>query len=295
MLSATNLFSPADGRPIVAPVQDIVLGGYYLTQMAAGDPLPYVFASPEEVLLAHFSDQVGLQQPTNVRLPDANGGSETVVTTPGRLILNSVLPESIRWVNELLDKKRLSRLVTLCHAQEGRERTIQLLDEMKTLGFAYATRAGITISMTDMDIPAKRNEIIRQTEEAVRKQNRYYETGRITQSERRSKVQELWMQAADDGPSPAGQHRPRPPDPYHHRLGAPAAQQNTRLPGARLMSDRSEPYRDLPISRTPRRAVILENFNPRTGRGRECGHGAADRDAGTRPGWWPCSVSHLGP
>ncbi len=199
MLSSQNLFSPADGRPIIAPKQDIVLGAYFLSMMDSSKPMDYVFSSPEEVLLAHGNGHIHLQQAVKAMLPDyENGGKVLQIISPGRIILNRVLPEKMRWYNDLLKDKSLSRLVSRCHTLYGRERTIQLLDEIKMLGFRHATTAGITVAMTDMDSPAARDEIIRKTEENVAQQNHFYQTGRITQSERKSRVQELWMRAAEE-------------------------------------------------------------------------------------------------
>ncbi|BCW97633.1 MAG: DNA-directed RNA polymerase subunit beta' [Armatimonadota bacterium] len=266
MLSTSNLFSPADGRPIVAPVQDIVLGAYYLTQMAPGEPGEFVYSSPQEALLAHDNGVLRLQEPIRVRIADpATGEKRIEVTTPGRLILNGILPESLRWVNDLLDKKKLAQLVNRCYEAEGRMRTIQLLDELKSLGFLYATKGGITISMTDMDIPAKRDEIIRRTEEAVIKQNRYYEMGRITQSERRSNVQELWMKAADEVADAILEHISHD-NPIHIITDSGArgsTKQITQLAGMRgLMSD---PFgnliEDLPIKSNFHEGLsVLEYF-----------------------------------
>jgi DNA-directed RNA polymerase subunit beta' len=266
MLSTSNLFSPADGRPIVAPVQDIVLGAYYLTQMAPGEPGEFVYSSPQEALLAHDNGVLRLQEPIRVRITDpATGEKRIEVTTPGRLILNGILPESLRWVNDLLDKKKLAQLVNRCYEAEGRMRTIQLLDELKSLGFLYATKGGITISMTDMDIPAKRDEIIRRTEEAVIKQNRYYEMGRITQSERRSNVQELWMKAADEVADAILEHISHD-NPIHIITDSGArgsTKQITQLAGMRgLMSD---PFgnliEDLPIKSNFHEGLsVLEYF-----------------------------------
>jgi len=266
MLSTSNLFSPADGRPIVAPVQDIVLGAYYLTQMAPGEPGEFVYSSPQEALLAHGNGVVRLQEPIRVRITDpATGEKRIETTTPGRLILNSILPESLRWVNDLLDKKKLAQLVNRCYEAEGRMRTIRLLDELKDLGFLYATKGGITISMTDMDIPAKRDEIIRRTEEAVVKQNRYYEMGRITQSERRSNVQELWMKAADEVADAILEHISHD-NPIHIITDSGArgsTKQITQLAGMRgLMSD---PFgnliEDLPIKSNFHEGLsVLEYF-----------------------------------
>jgi len=197
MLSANNIFSPADGHPVAAPIQDIVLGCYYATKMKEDEPCPEVFGSPGEAILAHELGKLDLHAPIRVRFRK-NGESEIALTTPGRLIVSEVLPEEMRPVDRVLNKKVLSEIVTECHRIHGSERTIKLLDELKALGFKYATMAGITISMTDMDIPAKREEIIAQTEDAVSKANQQYRKGLITQGERKQKVLELWTKASED-------------------------------------------------------------------------------------------------
>ena len=197
MLASNNIFSPADGHPVAAPIQDIVLGCYYLTKMKDVEVFSEIFGSPEEAILAHELGHVDLHAPVRVRFRK-NGESEIRQTTPGRLIVSEVLPEDMRPVDRVLNKKVLSDIVTQCHRFHGHERTIELLDELKTLGFKYATTAGITISMTDMDIPAKREEIVAGTEEAVNKANQQYRKGLITQGERKQKVLELWTKAAED-------------------------------------------------------------------------------------------------
>jgi len=198
MLSSHNLFSPADGHPIVAPIQDIVLGCYYLTQKKEGKPFPEVFATPDEAILACESGFVDLHAPIRVRWTHSDGKTEIQEATPGRLIMSRILPEDMRPVDKVMNKKAISELVTECHRLHGEERTIQMLDDLKDIGFRYATRAGVTISMTDMDIPAKREEIIAQTEQAVDKTNQQYRRGLITQGERKQKVLELWTNASED-------------------------------------------------------------------------------------------------
>ncbi|HET6455512.1 MAG TPA: DNA-directed RNA polymerase subunit beta' [Armatimonadota bacterium] len=198
MLATHNLFSPADGHPIAAPIQDIVLGLYYASKKREGDVFPEIFSSEDEAILAYELGKVDLHHPIKVRIRKADGESEIRELTVGRLIVSQVLPEEMRPVDKVMNKKVLSDIVTECHRLHGSERTIQLLDELKTMGFKYATQAGITISMTDMDIPAKREEIIAQTEEAVDKTNQQYRRGLITQGERKQKVLELWTKAAED-------------------------------------------------------------------------------------------------
>ncbi|MCL6518611.1 MAG: DNA-directed RNA polymerase subunit beta' [Armatimonadetes bacterium] len=197
MLSSHNLFLPADGHPVVAPIQDIVLGCYYLTQMADGEPPEEVF-NVDEAILACELGHLDLHAPIKVRVKDENGDSSIRVTTAGRLILNKILPEKLHNFDKVLNKKAVENLVAECHKHYGSDRTIQLLDDLKAIGFEYATRAGVTISMTDMDIPAKRDEIIRCTEEAVEKTNQQYHRGLISQGERKQKVLELWTKASEE-------------------------------------------------------------------------------------------------
>ena len=198
MLSSRNLFSPADGHPISAPIQDIVLGLYYLTQKKEEEPFREVFTGIDEAVQAHEAGLLDLHAPIRVRLTNADGETEIKISTVGRLITSEVLPVEMRPVDKVLNRKAISELVSECHRLNGDEQTIRLLDDLKALGFKYATSSGVTISMTDMDIPAKREEIIAQTEGAVEKANQQYRRGLITQGERKQKVLELWTKASED-------------------------------------------------------------------------------------------------
>ncbi len=204
MLATHNLFSPADGRPIVAPIQDIVLGSFYMTMkkdMPEGFK-PQVFGSAEEAL-AVYSNPIAksdLHEPILVRLPKEPGSEETELReiTVGRLMFNNILPENMRYIDRPIDKKTMAWLVTECYEKNGHERTVQLLDQLKEIGFRYSTAAGMTISMTDMDIASERDQIVERTQEEVAKKNRAYARGLITQSERKQQVLELWTRAAED-------------------------------------------------------------------------------------------------
>ena len=198
MLSSNNLFSPADGHPIVAPIQDIVLGTYYLTQKTETEMFPEIFGDPDEAMLAYEIGELDLHRPIRVRMGDDEGGKLIRETTVGRLILNRILPEGMPYVDKVMNKKAIAELVGDIHKRFGSEATIKLLDEFKALGFKFATKAGVTISMTDMDIPAQREEIIGKTEQAVDKTNQQYRRGLITQGERKQKVLELWTKASED-------------------------------------------------------------------------------------------------
>lgn len=198
MLATQNLFSPADGRPIIAPIQDIVLGLYYLTMKNDKQPNPNIFPNPDAAIMAYDKGVVDIHDPINVRITKPDGTQEIMELTVGRLIVSENVPENMRPVDKLLKKNAISELVAQCHKLNGNEATIKLVDSLKSLGFKYATKAGVTISMTDMDIPAKRDEIIRKTEIEVEKTNRQYRRGLITQGERKQEVLRLWTAAAED-------------------------------------------------------------------------------------------------
>jgi DNA-directed RNA polymerase subunit beta' len=213
MLATHNLFSPANGNPIVAPVQDIVLGAYYLTTIKMETEFNHYFANPEEAMLAYDTGRIGLHDPIAVRVTrlGVDGEPETVIvgasnetsqqTTAGRLILNQLLPDKIRYSDKYLcrsmTKKALAQLVHDVHETHGKETVITFLDDMKDLGFKFATRSGTTIAMTDMAIPKRRDEILHQTEASVNKLNQQYRRGTITLGERKQQVLTLWMEASE--------------------------------------------------------------------------------------------------
>jgi DNA-directed RNA polymerase subunit beta' len=195
MLATENLFKPANGTPIATPIREIVLGCYYLTQKHTGAPgSGRTFAGPPEAILAYHSGKLDLHADIRVRLEGM-----LVETTVGRLIFNEVLPPKLRQVDRLISQDELFRLVTDCYDHYGIARTVRLLDDLKDLGFRFATSAGVTISITDMDIPrARRGEIIARTEEQVRRTNLNYERGLITPGERTDQVCRLWTRATDE-------------------------------------------------------------------------------------------------
>ena len=269
MLSTHNLFSPADGRPIVAPIQDIVLGSFYLTMKGEvpADFKPPMFANDEDALVAYRNGQLDIHQPIRVRLPKSPDSDELELRelTVGRLIFNSILPPNMRYVDQEIGKKVMSKLVTECYKTNGHERTVQFLDDVKELGFRYATFAGITISMTDMDIPSKRDEIVERTQEEVLKKNRAYTRGLITQAERKQQVLELWTTASEEvADAILGSIPPFNPISIVTSSGARGSErQITQLAGMRgLMSD---PFgnliEDLPIKSNFHEGLnVLEYF-----------------------------------
>ena len=210
MLSAHNILSTKDGRPVASPTQDMVLGSYYLTieretetseqRQKAGQP-PRAFCNGDEALQAYHFSALSLQEKVRIRIP----GHGLVTTTLGRFIFNEALPEELKQYNKdgkelgkLMDKKELGKLVAECYRRFGNAKTATVLDNIKKLGFTYATRAGITIAVSDIKIPEKKREIIEQTDSQVEKINGHYRNGLLTADERYLKVVELWKKATDD-------------------------------------------------------------------------------------------------
>jgi DNA-directed RNA polymerase subunit beta' len=214
MMSSRNLLSPANGQPVVAPTQDIVLGCYWLTAVRSDPPtgasvkkLP-AFASADEVLLAYGGKTLDLHDWIKVRL---NG--EIVLTTPGRVIMNQVLPigrppkdpddgeavlEPLTYQNTVLDKKGLRLLVGKLFALYGGDVTAAVVNEIKRVGYHYATRAGFTISAMDVPHPAAKASILETTQQEVSEVERMYRRGVMTEDERYRKVVELWTRATED-------------------------------------------------------------------------------------------------
>jgi DNA-directed RNA polymerase subunit beta' len=195
MMSTENLFSPADGKPVVTPTRDIILGCYYLTQKRVGAKgSQKEFSNPGEARLAYEMGKLDLHADIKVRVDGA-----LIETTVGRLIFNEVLPRKLRYLDRIVDNKELGRLIRECHRHYGTARTVQLVDDLKALGFRFATVAGITISMTDLEVPrARREDIIARTEAAVRKVNDNFARGLISAGERSDWVCRLWNQAVSE-------------------------------------------------------------------------------------------------
>ncbi|MDR3709718.1 MAG: DNA-directed RNA polymerase subunit beta' [Capsulimonadaceae bacterium] len=200
MLSTKNLFSPANGGPIVSPSKDIVLGSYFVTMKKEGqEPFPEIFSGPNEAILAWETGFVDLHDPIRVRIKDKDSGTTEVrETTVGRLRFSLILPENMRYVNETIGKKQLGKLISKCSQLHGDDRTIRLLDDLKNMGFREATNSGITIAMSDIEVPEERNVIIRRAEEEVKKLNQQYRRGLITGGERKERVLEKWQGAGKD-------------------------------------------------------------------------------------------------
>jgi len=265
MLSTQNLFSPADGRPTVSPIQDIVLGAYALTftseegrkrladQEAAHkknpekNPAPHIYRNPDEVIFALeapvVANRIGLNDPVKFRVnrpifsPDAeidhrdpatgveykwetsideeteeerrelkalDQEFETVVATatPGQILFNSVLPYPLKFSDEFMNteltKKAISETIVACHRRVGIGGTIKLLDDMKDLGFRWATRYGISIAITDMDPPERREEMIKDADDRSTQITQQFRRGMLTYNEMTVSLINLWTKTYDE-------------------------------------------------------------------------------------------------
>jgi DNA-directed RNA polymerase subunit beta' len=206
MMSTNNILSPASGKPIINPTQDIVLGLYYMTRER-----PYargcyregsekkgdfrgIFASPEEVRMAFDSEEVDLHARIKVRID-----KKLVETTVGRVLVGEILPDELEFaaVNKVLDKKALSGLIDTCYRKSRNKSTVLLADRLRTLGYTYSTRGGISVCMDDMVIPPTKKTLLDRAQKDAETVVEQYQEGLITDGERYNKVVDIWADTAD--------------------------------------------------------------------------------------------------
>ncbi len=199
MLSTRNLLLPSNGEPVVSPTKDMVLGVYYLTmdeEKRKGEGK--IFTDIDEVVLAYTLGKVDLHAKVKLlNYSEKSRQSSPIETTVGRAIFNQILPEELRFVNKVLDKGALKDLVGLSYTTSGPDVTAKLVDDIKKIGFKYATRSGTTISVSDITVPAEKKDILNQVSEQVAKTEQQYRRGLITDEERYVKTVQLWTEATD--------------------------------------------------------------------------------------------------
>ena len=207
MMSTNNILSPANGKPIINPTQDIVLGLYYMTREKPFEPGSYrqgsekngdftgIYASPKEVRMAYDAGEVTLHAKIKVRWD-----GELHDTTVGRVLVSEILPPPLdfRSVNKTLDKKSLSQLIDECYRAAKNKNTVLLADRLRSLGYEMSTRAGVSICMDDMMIPETKNEILTRADGDVATVIEQYQEGLITDGERYNKVVDIWAEASDE-------------------------------------------------------------------------------------------------
>src|SRR5215510_8232996 len=217
MLSSNNILSPAHGSPIAIPTQDMVLGCYYLTKARPGARGEgRTFASTDDVMIALEMGEVETLTPIKLRytgrvidLVHAFDNQNIIHTEPiefnkqymettvGRVILNDALPQDMPFINGLLKKKGLGQLVSYCYLHFGLTTTVDMLDEVKALGFLYATRAGISIGIDDMVVPGEKAGLVHEAEKEVVLVENQYQDGAITHGERYNKIIEIWSKVTE--------------------------------------------------------------------------------------------------
>lgn len=191
MLSSHNILSPASGAPIVTPTQDQVLGCYYLTKSKVGDVGEGLhFSSLGEVIIAYNYGKVGLHARIHVRID-----GRMIETTTGRVLFNQIVPEEIGFINELLNKKRLVQIIASSFRKVGNLKTAEFLDRLKDIGFYYAMKGGLSVSLDDVTIPREKEEIITKAQKNVDEVYSQYTRGFITNGERYNKVIDIWTRA----------------------------------------------------------------------------------------------------
>jgi len=208
MMSSNNILSPANGKPIIVPTQDIILGLYYMTREKVnvkGENM--VFADAKEVLRAYGTKAVELQAHIKCRVleyhRDEDGNRvETrnlTETTVGRAILSEMLPEGLPFslINKTLDKKAVSKLIDACYREVGLKDTVILADQLMYTGYHYATRSGISIGVNDMIIPETKVDLIKAAEAEIKGIEKQWATGLVTSGERYNKVVDIWSHTND--------------------------------------------------------------------------------------------------
>jgi len=209
MLSTNNIFSPANGTPIMSPSQDIVLGCYYLTVRRPGEKgQGKIFSDPQEVLMAFDNGVVETHAEIKVRIPEGRpviseeGTPEKsqnglYSTTPGRVYFNDTLPKGMPFYNMTLDTSALSRIIADCCHLLDKAATVKLLDDIKDLGFKRATLAGLSFSMQDLRLPSRKDQILQATQRQVDRIQSFYQKGVITDGERYNQIIDAWTHARE--------------------------------------------------------------------------------------------------
>jgi len=195
MMSTNNILSPANGKPIIVPTQDIVLGIYYMTRER-----PYVkgegkvFSNPDEVRVAYDANEVDLHAKIKVRMD-----GELIETTVGRVLLKEILPEEIPFhlINKVMKKGELANLIDYCYRFGGEKKTVLLSDRLKDLGYRYATLSGLSIAIDDMLIPPNKQKLLEEAQKEIEKVQDQYTEGLITDGERYNKVIDIWAQVTE--------------------------------------------------------------------------------------------------
>jgi DNA-directed RNA polymerase subunit beta' len=206
MMSTNNILSPANGKPIIVPSQDIVLGLYYITMEREGERGEGMnFAGIGEVHQALDADVISIHARITCRYKTLDAKGQSIIvrvkTTPGRMLLSEILPRHtevpFELINRLLTKKEISNVIDAVYRHCGQKETVIFADRLMTLGYTYATRAGISFGKDDLIIPAAKGRLVGETQEKVKEFEQQYQDGLITQGEKYNKVVDAWSRCTD--------------------------------------------------------------------------------------------------
>ncbi|MEZ5119544.1 MAG: DNA-directed RNA polymerase subunit beta' [Candidatus Nanopelagicales bacterium] len=201
MLSSNNILSPANGKPITTPTQDMVLGIYFLTtQLDGATGEGQAYGSIAEALMARDARDLHLQAAVKIRLSGVGGedGARIVETTLGRALFNEALPEDYPFVNEQVDKGRLGALVNDLSERYGKSVVAQTLDSLKEMGFYWATRSGVTVAISDFHMPDSKAQLLAAAEEKAEKVETQFHRGQLDDIERRRDLEQIWRETRDE-------------------------------------------------------------------------------------------------
>jgi len=210
MLAPNNIFSPSSGKPITTPSQDIPLGCYYLTQTPRNGDAPAsgrtsLFADSSEVEMALSEGAIETHTPVRFKNPDfgrktiyGNADQKILETTAGRVIFNQIWPDGLGFYNKVCGKKQLSDIIWRCYQVSGQQETVETLDRLKEMGFSAATKAGISIGVSDMIIPKEKAGLVERAYKEITEVEKQYRRGIITDGERKGKVQDVWTHTGEE-------------------------------------------------------------------------------------------------
>jgi len=215
MLASNNLLKPQDGKAVTVPSQDMILGSYYLTVSYDDEPgVGKIFKDEEEAMMAYDAKVVGLHAPIKLRVTkEIDGEMKTAIidTTVGRMIFNRIIPQDLGFVDRTkpentfrqeiefpVRKKEIGQIIDMCIEKFGIPRTAIMLDDIKSLGYKYSTKSGITVSVADMEVPEARAQILKDADDAVDVIYKNYRRGLISDEQRYNEVIKVWTKATDD-------------------------------------------------------------------------------------------------
>ncbi|OFI06900.1 DNA-directed RNA polymerase subunit beta' [Clostridium acetireducens DSM 10703] len=215
MLAAHNILKPSDGKPVVVPTQDMVLGSYYLTMNKEGvEGEGRFFSSPDEVIMAYQLKQIDIHAKINVKITKVEDGEEItgiVETTPGKIIFNESIPQDLGFVDRskpenkfkleidfLVKKKNLGKIIEKCYKKHGATETSVMLDKIKAKGYHYSTIGAITVSTSDMVVPEDKKKLLAEADQTIGKIEKMYRRGFISEEERYQRVIDKWTKTTED-------------------------------------------------------------------------------------------------